>query len=90
MITDARRPRPKVIALTPYRVQPYDSGRMKIQAKRYLCSHHTEFSSMTNDSSTPKPKVVMLMPHRIQIYNARRKETQANSTYADAVQNTAI
>ena len=33
MITDARKPRPTVLALMPYRVQPYDNRRTENQAK---------------------------------------------------------
>ena len=33
MITDARRPKPKVLTLRPDRVQPYDKRLKKIQAK---------------------------------------------------------
>ena len=33
MITDARRPKPKILTLTPYRVLPYDNRRKKTQAK---------------------------------------------------------
>jgi hypothetical protein len=33
MITDAGRPRRKVLVLTPYRVQPYENGRKETQAK---------------------------------------------------------
>ena len=33
MIIGAMRPRPKVFALTPYRVQPFDNRRKVTQAK---------------------------------------------------------
>ena len=33
MTTDAMKPRPKVLALTPYRVQPYDNQQEEPQTK---------------------------------------------------------
>ena len=33
MVTDTMTPRPKVLARTPYRVQPYDNQREEAQAK---------------------------------------------------------
>ena len=90
MITDVRRPRPKVITVTPYRVHPYDNRREEAHAKRYLRWCHTEYRHRIIDTRIPRPKVFTLTPYTVLPYDDRRKKTQASGNYADAIQSTAI
>ena len=84
------RPRPKVLALTPYRVQPYDNRRKETQVKGTYADAIQSTAHVITDAMRPGPKLFTLTPYRVVPYDNRRKETQAEGTCADAIQSTPI